>query len=271
MLRSSKKRLRLPCLKYSTLSECPVLQSNDNWYLGYYCLRPLLLHRRRNGSSSSRRTTAAADKVNAVAMTDKMRMTDLPTRQQSVYFDVDNLEVSSSDDESFDDSPKPGGGSAPFFRSFPHRPLIHFVRNEWKKSPSYRSRSSSFHSSPSPHRGTPKWIQALSAIISAPKFRRYLTVYIILLSVFWAGWKWYLKPRIDEHVALVKALDVETQQKVGGWFGTNARPPFADIVQTRTLDPSLLPDERNGRRLVIVGDVHGCKDECMLFSFPILL
>ncbi|KAL1971020.1 hypothetical protein VTN77DRAFT_2854 [Rasamsonia byssochlamydoides] len=213
-----------------------------------------------------------------MTMPDKIRMADLANntrqpRQPSLYFDVDNLEVSSSDDESSSsDSPGFGGrrigggrgrgaGPTPFFRGFPHhRPLIDFVRNEWQTNPSYRSRRGSSQSS-SPNREAPKWIQALLAVISAPKFRRYLTMYVILLSVFWAGWKGILKPRLDEHAALIKSLDIESQQKVGGWFGSNARPPLADIIQTRTLDPSLLPREGNGRRLVIVGDVHGCKDE----------
>ncbi|KAL1982758.1 hypothetical protein VTN96DRAFT_940 [Rasamsonia emersonii] len=190
--------------------------------------------------------------------------TDLPdtTRQQSLYFDLDNLEVSSSDDDDDDDddnSPAFGGGGAgptPYFRSFPQRPLINFARNANRPG----RRRSSQSSSPS-DREVPRWVKVLAAIVFAPKFRRYLTVYIILLVVFFTGWEGIMKPRLDEDAALIKALDIESEESVGGWFGSNARPPLADIIQMRTLDPSLLPSKDNGRRLVIVGDVHGCKDE----------
>lgn len=192
--------------------------------------------------------------------------TDLPdTRQVSPYIDLNNLEVSSSsnddDDDDDDDnlaesSPAFGGGPTPsYFRRFPKRPLINFARN------AKRRRRGSQHSS-SPDREVPRWVKILAAIVFAPKFRRYLTVYIILLMVCFTGWEGILKPRLDEDAALIKALDIESEESVGGWFGTNARPPLADIIQTRTLHPSLLPSKDNGRRLVIVGDVHGCKDEC---------
>jgi hypothetical protein len=263
MLRSWKKRLCIQRLQFTRLSKHPVLHDCVGYCVGF----PLLQRR----SVSFPGATTASAKANAMpATTQEPKMTDRPP---SVYFDIDNLEVSSSssssgDDESIDD--KPSSGPTSYFRSFPrHRPLINFVRNEWQSKSSYRSRGDSSQASSS-DRDVPRWIQVLTAIIFAPKFRRYLFVYVILLSIFWAGWKGILKPRIDEHVALVKSLDIESQDKVGGWFGTNARPPLADIVQTRSLDPSLLPSASNGRRLVIVGDVHGCKDECMLFSPCIL-
>ena len=49
-----------------------------------------------------------------------------------------------------------------------------------------------------------------------------------------------------------------------GWFGTNMRPKFADIIQVKDLDRNLIP--RDKTRLIVVGDVHGCKDECMPVS-----
>jgi hypothetical protein len=47
-------------------------------------------------------------------------------------------------------------------------------------------------------------------------------------------------------------------------------PRFEDLILIQTLDPELVPTDlagedagsKNKKRLVIVGDVHGCKEEC---------
>jgi len=83
----------------------------------------------------------------------------------------------------------------------------------------------------------------------------------------WGAWKYVIKPQALEQEALLKALDLHTMESVGGWFGSNARPKFPGLVQLRTLDPDFHLQEHRPktgekpRRLVIVGDVHGCKDE----------
>ena len=50
-------------------------------------------------------------------------------------------------------------------------------------------------------------------------------------------------------------------------------PQFDDLIQIQTLDPELVPMDlagvdagsKNKRRLIIVGDVHGCKEECEFY------
>lgn len=42
-------------------------------------------------------------------------------------------------------------------------------------------------------------------------------------------------------------------------YGTNVRPIFKDMIHIKTLDEKYLPV--GNRRLVIVGDVHGCVKE----------
>jgi hypothetical protein len=195
-------------------------------------------------------------------------MADDKLRQSSLDLDLDNLDVSSSDD---DESYR---GRSAYFRSFPHvphgasqRPLIDYVKNEWK---SVRGESSSTSSS-SPERDTPRCVRMLLSILTAPRVRRYIIVFVVLLGAFGLAWQGYIKPSLEEHAILLQSLDINSLEKVGGWFGTNARPEFADIVQMRHLDPSLLPgdtkldrNDRDRRRLIIVGDVHGCRDECEL-------
>lgn len=178
--------------------------------------------------------------------------------EEDSYTDPHDLE---SSDES-DDGIHPTVSSYP--RSTTH-PLIDYVKNEWQTNPKYRDASKS----PSPDR-FPTGFRILASIVTAPRFRRYIIVYLVLLVTCWLTWKSILAPQMAENEALVKSLDAKTKDRVGGWYGTNAIPKFSDIVHMRTLDPSLLPGDerlragdRNRRRLIIVGDVHGCKDERM--------
>jgi hypothetical protein len=68
---------------------------------------------------------------------------------------------------------------------------------------------------------------------------------------------------------LIHSLDPTSKTDSVGWFGTNSMPEFGDLIQIQTLDPGLVPTDlagmdaasNNKRRLVIVGDVHGCKEE----------
>ena len=80
-----------------------------------------------------------------------------------------------------------------------------------------------------------------------------------------------LYPHLEERGELLHALDPASKAEVGGWFGSNSLPRFDDLTHIRMLDPSLVPvaqiegearGSRSERRLVVVGDVHGCKEEC---------
>ncbi|KKK18010.1 hypothetical protein ARAM_005635, partial [Aspergillus rambellii] len=141
-------------------------------------------------------------------------------------------------------------------------PLIHFVRNEWQTNPKYS------HLSPASDRTeAPRWVQIVGSIVTAPRFRRYAVVYFGLLLSCWIGWHFVLSPRLEEQTALLKSLDPHEKGWVG-WFGSNSLPELTDVIQLGSLDPKLLPaaktpqaGEPNHRRLVVVGDVHGCKME----------
>ncbi|KAI9719582.1 MAG: hypothetical protein M1812_003353 [Candelaria pacifica] len=133
----------------------------------------------------------------------------------------------------------------------PRRPLIDFVKNEWRTDPKYAYSSTSNHE--------PDWL----SMMKAPRFRRYAIVYLMILSTCWMTYKWWLRPMWTENVALTKSLDDKERMKKG-WFGVNMRPAFTDMIHLKTLDEGLLPKSGKhdaGQRLIIVGDVHGCKDE----------
>lgn len=107
------------------------------------------------------------------------------------------------------------------------------------------------------------------SVIAAPRFRRYVVVYLTLFLLGWSGWALVISPQLHDHAEMLRALDVNSRKT--GWFGTNALPRFDDLTLIQTMDPKFLPGgpvdvETLGsgkrRRLVVVGDVHGCKDEC---------
>lgn len=165
------------------------------------------------------------------------------------------------------DSNADHNGADSYASRFSH-PLIDSVRNGWQShpSPAYQPLSSS------PDTQNPGWIQVALSVVSAPRFRRYVVVYLVLFLLGWAGWALVLYPRLHEREDLLHSLDPSSKIEAGGWFGTNSLPKFDDLTQITSLDPSLVPvaqlegeytGSRSQRRLVVVGDVHGCKEECM--------
>ena len=59
---------------------------------------------------------------------------------------------------------------------------------------------------------------------------------------------------------LSDALD-EKVRAGKGWYGTNMRPAFVDMIQLKTMDSRLIPQDGDKNRLIFIGDVHGCYDE----------
>ncbi|KAL8973438.1 MAG: hypothetical protein Q9197_002315 [Variospora fuerteventurae] len=67
-------------------------------------------------------------------------------------------------------------------------------------------------------------------------------------------------PSWEEHRLLNDALD-EKVRKGTAWYGLNLRPAFMDMIQLERLDVGELPQEDGKRRLIFIGDVHGCYAE----------
>ena len=82
------------------------------------------------------------------------------------------------------------------------------------------------------------------------------------MVLFWVNWHIWVKASFEEHRLLNESLQ-ERMKTGGGWFGANLRPEFMDMIHIKTLDQGLIPQKDNERRLVVVGDVHGCHEECM--------
>ncbi|KAI4104050.1 MAG: hypothetical protein L6R37_003456 [Teloschistes peruensis] len=125
------------------------------------------------------------------------------------------------------------------------RPLIDLVSNQW------RTASSSPNSPTAP---------SFSQLVSAPKFRRYLLIILVVFVLPWFSWRRYGQPRWEEHRLLNNALD-ESLRAGSVWYGLNMRPTFLDMTQLQTLESSQIPMSAGERRLIFIGNVHGCQDE----------
>jgi hypothetical protein len=151
----------------------------------------------------------------------------------------------------------------------PDRPLIDRVTNEWQKNPKYHDIGDAYSEDEYGqfvYSGKPQRLWCCP--FGLPRRpRRLLALYVIfLVTALWV-WRYLLKPNMDHDFM----LDMSMQSALNRGnkdFGINARPQFADMVQLRHLDSKYLPGATHSgiSRLVIVGDVHGCKAERRLSS-----
>ena len=138
------------------------------------------------------------------------------------------------------------------------RPLIHNIHNDWRTDPKHKQRS--LHDTYDDDVFGPG---DCLVYLSTKKVRRILLICLFSFILFSISWFTYLSPRLNEHLLLKGSLDPRLG-KLNGMFGANIRPEFADMVQLRTLDSRLVPvagKKSGNRRLIVVGDVHGCKEE----------
>ena len=163
-----------------------------------------------------------------------------------------------------DPFPSPKGSDAKVSYPFPRdrpggptKPLISFVKNDWQHKKSPRS------SSPSPADEDicpPGW----SEILCSRAFKRWLVLYLLLMLMVWTWWFKFYGPEYVEDNYLKESL-IARSKTGGGHFGMNRRVSFAGLIQLKQLDRRLVPgsdvDGVKKRRLVIVGDIHGCIDE----------
>ena len=149
----------------------------------------------------------------------------------------------------------------------PRKPLIDYVTNEWKHSP--RKRRPSLSPADKLNDRFLDAVEAIPDLLRSRRLRRYALIWLLLLVITIVAWNTYLGPAWHEDQRLVQSLSEANRRKAGGHFGTNQRPIFPDMVFMRKLDESLLPkptapkkkSQPSSRRLVFVGDVHGCKEE----------
>ncbi|KAF2001521.1 Metallo-dependent phosphatase [Amniculicola lignicola CBS 123094] len=90
------------------------------------------------------------------------------------------------------------------------------------------------------------------------RVRRYSLLYLILLVVTLIGWKSYFGPLYWAQRMETVAMDTAPEYQ---FDGGNAGVELKHIIMVKKLDKELVPTVENGRRLIVVGDVHGCRQE----------
>lgn len=171
-------------------------------------------------------------------------------------FDISDI---SSDDGLHHSPPSSSPSTFTRFTS----PLVNYIRNEWQSGAKYTQLPSAADQS-----DPPKWVQMILSIVRVPRFRRHAIVYLSLFIFCVLGWQYILSPRLEERSTILTSLDPRQEDIVEGWSGANALPQLEEVVQLRELNQTLLPAAlvpedgmSGGRRLIFIGDVHGCKSE----------
>ncbi|KAL9057354.1 MAG: hypothetical protein Q9206_002382 [Seirophora lacunosa] len=132
---------------------------------------------------------------------------------------------------------------------YPRRPLVDLISNQWRAT-----------SSSTPYSPTSSIAPSFFQIISAPKVRRYLLIIILMVLMPWTSWTCYGRSRWEEHRFLNDALSKKIRTGAA-WYGLNLPPAFPDMTQIEQLEVGELPQEDGYRRLIFIGDVHGCYEE----------
>lgn len=87
------------------------------------------------------------------------------------------------------------------------------------------------------------------------RIKRYSVIGLVTLFVFLICWWTFLGARVRAYRREIWLMD-EGPEMV---YGSNARHTFKDMIQVKDMDTQHLP--KKGKRLVFVGDVHGCRKE----------
>ena len=148
------------------------------------------------------------------------------------------------------------------------KPLVEYCTNEWRSNPKYASPARSSSSKAPLHEEffdrVEVWIDGCVAIPKAPRFRRLTLALMLLVTMTIFLWVKIIEPWIVEERAAWASLDNDIAKASGGLFGSNLRPEFPGMIQLAQMDPKHLPGATNSkRRLVFVGDIHGCRKELL--------
>lgn len=103
----------------------------------------------------------------------------------------------------------------------------------------------------------PEWKALVSRTTNrVPKrVQRYIIIYLILLVIAFIVWRNHFGPKYEKYKHELALMDATPKMS----YGSNVPPEFKDMIHVKTLDERHLP--RENKRLVAIGDVHGCIDE----------
>lgn len=103
----------------------------------------------------------------------------------------------------------------------------------------------------------PKWRAMLTRTSNRipRRLQRYFVIYAFAAVVLLISWRLYIGPQYSAYRAEQAHLDAAAKLEPA----KSATPDFKDMLQVKDLEEKHLP--RGEGRLVVVGDVHGCKKE----------
>ncbi|KAF2714629.1 ser/Thr protein phosphatase-like protein family [Pleomassaria siparia CBS 279.74] len=135
-----------------------------------------------------------------------------------------------------------------------HRPLIDLIPND---SLYVSDEEDGFYDGEDNYLINPKWKASVQRVCNhiPRRLQRYLAIYIGLLVAAWLVWQTFFSASYNEHQQQIALMDSTTKET----FGSNLRPHFKHMIQVGTMDKKHLPVE--DKRLIVIGDVHGCKEE----------
>ncbi|KAF2028173.1 Metallo-dependent phosphatase [Setomelanomma holmii] len=87
------------------------------------------------------------------------------------------------------------------------------------------------------------------------RIKRYFGLGFAIAIIFFISWWTYLGPK----TAASRQELVDMDAAPGMSYGSNLRPEFKGMIQVSDMDEEHLP--KKVKRLVFVGDVHGCREE----------
>lgn len=89
------------------------------------------------------------------------------------------------------------------------------------------------------------------------RIKRYSLVYVAIVFLSLISWWTYFGPRRAAANELLHDMDEEPVMH----YGSNVRPEFKGMIQLSDMDQEHLPEKHKHKRLIFVGDVHGCREE----------
>lgn len=138
----------------------------------------------------------------------------------------------------------------------PRKPTIQHAEDSWQQNEKYISIEELEAFDPESYPEIDRRTMPNRPRLHRPR----LLLFCLLVFGTWAAYTRYYQPHMEQLALTESVMDGPV-----GAYAAHSQPEFTDMVLVQTLDQSLVPTsgnrkDRNGR-LVIVGDVHGMKDE----------
>lgn len=160
------------------------------------------------------------------------------------------------------------------------KPLIDRVTNEWRnRRPStsedsddshYFSRDSDYEDWPP---RLPRWVHNVKPPVIPRKVQRYFVLFIVIVTISWTVFARWIHPVWMEEEMLDKAFETAMRAaendaasfSPGATYGSNVEIELDGLIQLKSLPKKHLPQSsrHHENRLIIIGDVHGCKTELL--------